>query len=379
MKLILFLAMAFIPLLGISQSSPMPTWFENHLGQLDSMIYYYPWDNSPYFREVYKYQTSTGLIESQVESTWDETESKWATVSLTSYNYKPNSSQLESQLTQSWNFNKQKWQNHSLVKYNENIANEELLKEDYYLWNDNTKSWDGEQSFSYTYYSDGRVKRKYFDIIERDGRVISHKKSMIEYIYNDLENSIEIKNYSFSELSHSYIYESSKIKTTLFNEENNIKEVSFKDNSKTTYIYDDNLRLKQSKSYSYSEENWTLDLTYDYEYDNVNSQIHIYDYIQLYGVEQYKITHYYSKPTATNISKNEIKQSVRLYPNPTSGLFNIKSDLQFKTIDIYSISGKLVKSVNGQGIEQIVDISDLPNGIYLLSIDGNIVSKVVRD
>jgi len=54
-----------------------------------------------------------------------------------------------------------------------------------------------------------------------------------------------------------------------------------------------------------------------------------------------------------------------VYPNPTSGILNINLDEEIEKIDIYSLLGRKVEtSINTQ-----MDISNLANGIYLLSIE----------
>ncbi len=83
----------------------------------------------------------------------------------------------------------------------------------------------------------------------------------------------------------------------------------------------------------------------------------------------------------TSIDENEAESSVKIFPNPTSGIFtlsleNLKSpDIQVTIVDI---SGKIVyKSVikNSEfSITSDIDISDLSKGYYFLHIDGNLES-----
>ena len=58
---------------------------------------------------------------------------------------------------------------------------------------------------------------------------------------------------------------------------------------------------------------------------------------------------------------------VDVYPNPTSGIINIKTNFnEVLNINLYSTQGQLIKSeiLNGKS----VNYSGLDNGIYILSI-----------
>lgn len=59
------------------------------------------------------------------------------------------------------------------------------------------------------------------------------------------------------------------------------------------------------------------------------------------------------------------KNTEEIYPNPTSGPLTIKTEKDNK-FEIYSQSGKLVKTVDARKGENRTDISELPNGIYIL-------------
>jgi hypothetical protein len=54
-----------------------------------------------------------------------------------------------------------------------------------------------------------------------------------------------------------------------------------------------------------------------------------------------------------------------LSPNPTSGLFTISG--QVAKVQVYSITGQMVKSFDGIATENYqFDINDLSNGVYLV-------------
>jgi len=66
---------------------------------------------------------------------------------------------------------------------------------------------------------------------------------------------------------------------------------------------------------------------------------------------------------ALSIENNELKQSISLYPNPTTNLLNIDTNENILKSEIYSISGQLIKSQNNK---KSIDVSDISSGVYLL-------------
>jgi hypothetical protein len=76
------------------------------------------------------------------------------------------------------------------------------------------------------------------------------------------------------------------------------------------------------------------------------------------------------------ISENSApNSSFTLYPNPVSNILNIKTENLDITpnVKIYSIQGALILHVKGNQI----DVSRLPNGIYIAEING-VCKKVVK-
>ena len=68
---------------------------------------------------------------------------------------------------------------------------------------------------------------------------------------------------------------------------------------------------------------------------------------------------------------------VKVYPNPTKGIVNIKSDSEIKMIKVHSLLGKVILLEKGTRISQI-DISELPKGIYLVEFEFKSAEKTVK-
>jgi uncharacterized protein (TIGR02145 family) len=60
-----------------------------------------------------------------------------------------------------------------------------------------------------------------------------------------------------------------------------------------------------------------------------------------------------------------IKTNFKLYPNPTSGIVNIQTDLEIKTVSIYNHLGQLVSTQDNAQI----DLANLSTGIYMIRVD----------
>lgn len=73
-------------------------------------------------------------------------------------------------------------------------------------------------------------------------------------------------------------------------------------------------------------------------------------------------------------------QKVQIYPNPAKDEIFIKSDLQIKKVEIYSLTGGLLLSDNN--FNGKISVSALSEGIYLLKMytdKGVAVSKIVKE
>jgi hypothetical protein len=90
-------------------------------------------------------------------------------------------------------------------------------------------------------------------------------------------------------------------------------------------------------------------------------------------------------PQQSNPGVNEYDLSnlISIYPNPTSGEFQIQivnKQYTISHIEIYNILGEQVYSANKLIAEPVIDISAHPNGIYLVRVqtnEGTISKKII--
>lgn len=67
----------------------------------------------------------------------------------------------------------------------------------------------------------------------------------------------------------------------------------------------------------------------------------------------------------SSTSVNELtNSSTTVFPNPATNVLNISTKEVIQSIEIYSVNGALVKTVS----TKTIDISDLNNGMYILSV-----------
>lgn len=76
----------------------------------------------------------------------------------------------------------------------------------------------------------------------------------------------------------------------------------------------------------------------------------------------------------------EDKHNISMHPNPTYSTVTISSDENINgNIRIVDVSGKIVKELEANGMEILIDISSLQSGIYHVYIEGHSgASKLVK-
>lgn len=75
-----------------------------------------------------------------------------------------------------------------------------------------------------------------------------------------------------------------------------------------------------------------------------------------------------------NIAENQSDIVFNIFPNPATGVVNISSEKsnEIQKVELYSIQGKLIKSIDNQNSSLIqMDVRDLNSGIYLVKIESN--------
>ena len=82
---------------------------------------------------------------------------------------------------------------------------------------------------------------------------------------------------------------------------------------------------------------------------------------------------------ASGIEEQEMG-NVLIYPNPTHGQFNLNSDKEIASVTISNLLGKQVMNKTINGNSTILNIEELPKGIYVVNIqfsEGNLTKKII--
>ncbi len=108
-----------------------------------------------------------------------------------------------------------------------------------------------------------------------------------------------------------------------------------------------------------------------------------YDAVDLSDVYQFKITGngtiwidnlYFWKDVSTSVGETK-ESEVEVYPNPASDILNIEGVDDGEIVQIYSVTGTLVKRVALSG--GIVSVTDLSQGVYFVSVNGTTM-KIIK-
>lgn len=77
----------------------------------------------------------------------------------------------------------------------------------------------------------------------------------------------------------------------------------------------------------------------------------------------------WTKASTLGTTEKSVKDKRNIYPNPTSGIFYIDGLRKNDKVSLYDQSGKLLKSAEAEKGENKLDISELPDGIYLITTE----------
>src|SRR5690554_3919650 len=92
-------------------------------------------------------------------------------------------------------------------------------------------------------------------------------------------------------------------------------------------------------------------------------------YVQYEAVGSIQSVDFYKLPFGGTLGVDDFENvSFAIYPNPSSGIINVESNVIANDIKIYSMTGKLLHSQLLNDIRSTVNISSLTRGIYIAHI-----------
>lgn len=92
-------------------------------------------------------------------------------------------------------------------------------------------------------------------------------------------------------------------------------------------------------------------------------------YVQYEAVGSFQSVDFYKLPFGETLGVDDFENvSFAIYPNPSSGVINVESNVIANDIKIYSMTGKLLHSQSLNEMRSTVNISSLARGIYIAHI-----------
>jgi hypothetical protein len=287
-----------------------------------------------------------------------------------------------------WRYDENYWKGESMFEYN--YLNNKLTKSIEYLWWNDSTNWVKRYVNEYEYNQNTITEIKYYNYIKTSELQKTSKR--ISY-YNENWKIKEETNYdwiafdgSFSPLSKlTYAYDT-KNRLTEFIDYSHIGIWVY--DFKHTYVFNDDSCTMEHVELDWQNYNWveywrsTQKYTYKnnqperiVEYDPNLHIIYWYDFKYVddklfeRGNSNEKINCYYSDKLAnTNQIQVDKSQNV-IYPNPATNEIHFQQ-VGVKRIDLYSVNAVLVysKDCNSLAENQIINISDIDKGLYILQI-----------
>ncbi len=313
----------------------------------------YFWD-----RLLYTYDENENLIQkiyqNRSNGTWIN---KW--IDLCTYE---NNNQTQ-KIIQEWDNNTEEWINRwqHLYTYDDNNS---LTQEIEQTWDSNTEEWLNHYQYLYTYDENG------------------NKTQTIKlYWHSDTEEWLNSWLYL-------YTYDNNNNQTQDLRQTWDSNTEEWNNAWQDLYSYDENGNLIQRLYQNWNDdtEEWISYWQFIYVFDTNNNQIQ-YIYKKRDSdtgeLENDKREDYFwselEVATITNINSDEII----IYPNPASDKIQFLSSVSLDnaTIEIYSISGKIVNNISANNNNEI-NISNLSKGIYIIKINSetvNFVEKFIKE
>jgi len=90
-----------------------------------------------------------------------------------------------------------------------------------------------------------------------------------------------------------------------------------------------------------------------------------------------EVWQYFNNLSILNVDDTEFENNILLYPNPSSGIFNIETNTNDLLI-ITDILGKEILSKKCNSNKEIIDLSSQTNGIYFVKIISNMQQYTKR-
>jgi len=147
----------------------------------------------------------------------------------------------------------------------------------------------------------------------------------------------------------------------------NWQDGAWVNDSKKTYTYDINGNAISGKNEKWQDGGWQPDMQTAYIY-------HIQDIICVLNIQVYRYEVKYRSFVSGTAGLTHSKRFFTAYPNPAIDIITVNIDRnshEIPALNIYNALGKLVKTEMLNQNQSQIDIGDLVNGIYVVTVKSN--------
>jgi len=344
--------------------------------QINDSIYYWQWDTISigwviYYKDINIVYDAHNNITSELRKFWNG--SAWDNPMLRTYTYDANNNQT-SDLQQHWNGST--WGNSFLLTYTYDAHNNQTS---FLLQNWNGSAWVNSNQYIYTYDVNNNQTSYLSQSWNGSAWVVDHDQEWKDTYTYDVNNNLTSEldqDWNGSTWVNSYQY------TGTYDVNNNITSVLGKswngsawvNSEQSIYTYDVNNNMTSYLYQSWNGSAWV----------NSNQNTHAYDANNFTKSDTYKswnsngtiVTYgdstFYYFHTITGVNDLIVQgENITIYPNPATEIVSFKIDNRNNadlTLNIYNVTGTLVKSETLRQNQRQINIRDLSNGIYMVEI-----------
>lgn len=285
------------------------------------------------------------------------------------------------------------------------VMHGDTLYDYYFLWNNSTQDWEDDYLCINVYNKNGSIEEKWYYWWDKESQ--SFQYDYYEIIsYNDKGGLLLWIEYKWSsenstwEAYAKWEYEYSNGQVSVMRGYYTDESGAFYIDEEDYYKYDSNLALLESTYWYWSDKSnkleksvlnvssWDYDIASDYIVLPYYWNIQFYKYLKK-DVTEYNwnsstsewiknnIEKYYYSGVTTGNDVSELKNEVRIFPNPTKDYVTIENLNPNSLVELFSIDGKKLKTFNPD-VSNALSMESLPSGLYFFKISNKSKVQVIK-
>lgn len=238
--------------------------------------------------------------------------------------------------------------------------------------------------WKYVYDSAGKLKQKFDEYPEGDGRWGSYEKT--EYEYNTNGQLKWAKNYWYDTQNSKWNLREDEVTEYVYDETGKLKTEFIGEEHKVLYVYDTSGNCVEVFYYwkRKNDINWEVDEKLEYKYDVSinyadvkNTPLVVVGSDAFYQITKInklveiksttkKVNFFYSEIEANSLRNTESNRAY-IYPSIVTDNISINGSFSFANIELFNLQGQKVLNKNIE-YQESINISHLNRGLYLYTI-----------